>query len=144
MRTISDDNTHISLLCHWQFYHSTQVEMSKISSTDLWFQQLQHAKMTLPFHLLWASSVISLGCDGRRFICFGELPLKVNVFGAVIRESRLYADLMSWRGTRGTLEKVPSREDECCLTSTPTPLNYKKQSFSCIVSGVISIRGGTP
>lgn len=79
MRTISGDNSHISQLCRWQFYHSTQVQMRTISSGDLRFQQVQHAKMTLLFHLLLLSSVISMGQDGERFICFGELPLEVNV-----------------------------------------------------------------
>lgn len=90
-RTISDDNSHISLLCHWQFYHQLRLRWAKSPPLTSGFSS-SGIHIWLCLHLLWVSSVISKGRGGERFMCFEELPVEVNVFGG--RRRKEYADLM--------------------------------------------------
>lgn len=119
------------------FIPQTQAGMSKISSGDLCFQQIQHPKWRC-LHLLLVASVISRARGGGRFMCFEELPLEVNVFGRMIRKSmqigcgcggvREEHFMNHWRG-----------EDDFYLTSTQAHSSHTKKMIPfCTVSGVMS------
>lgn len=149
----------------WERFSTTTV-ISHCSATDSFITQLrfrwvesppmtssfsgfQRAEMTSPFHLLLVSSVISMGHDGERFISFGELPLEVNVFGAIIRKCmQIWCRCQGMRGRSYKLLKRWGRllfdlHTNSCITNSLSSEKHHIIPVLCLWSSVVSFKEPT-